>query len=142
MTMAIYKGILLDTHIIIWLLNADKKLKKNSISVINENAKNNSLFISSISLWEVGMLVKKDKITINTSFQDYIESITKLKGVRIIDINYKIASQSTELDCHQDPADRFLISTAINNNLSLLTSDQNIIKYSKRKNTNLSVLTN
>ena len=50
-----FSKILIDTHIILWYLEGIK-LTKQQITLIDGARKNNSLYISSISIWEITLL--------------------------------------------------------------------------------------
>ena len=54
-------NILLDTHVLIWLMNGDESLSKKSQKVIENARKHGNIFISAISVWEVGMLEQKQR---------------------------------------------------------------------------------
>ena len=55
--------LVLDTHIWIWLLNGDERIKKAGfIPNIQMAVKTSSIKIASISLWEVAMLAIRGKI--------------------------------------------------------------------------------
>lgn len=46
-------NLLMDTHVLLWWLEWDKKLSKNAIDMI-EDVRNN-LFVSIASLWEISI---------------------------------------------------------------------------------------
>ncbi|OGT46941.1 MAG: hypothetical protein A3E82_02730 [Gammaproteobacteria bacterium RIFCSPHIGHO2_12_FULL_38_11] len=70
-------GLLLDTHVWIWLNNGSSELKSSIIRNIDHAAENGELFISAISVWEIATLVAKKKIVLRTSVQDWIEQALK-----------------------------------------------------------------
>ena len=42
--------ILVDTHILVWLHTADKRLSKKAISILSDI--NNTIYYSTVSIWE------------------------------------------------------------------------------------------
>lgn len=123
---------IVDTHILIWSLIDKNKLTNNEITVITDAQLNNSLYISSISLWEIAMLVHKKKISIFGRIVDFLEEIEKIPGLQIAHINSQIASESIILgDFHGDPADRIIVATTKVYSANLITRDQKIIQWSQ-----------
>ena len=53
------KRLILDTHVWLWFVNGDETLKKTVRDNINSKLAEGKVGISAISVWEVGMLVKK-----------------------------------------------------------------------------------
>lgn len=71
-------GLLLDTHILLWLANGDHNLHKQQQSLINDAAKEWRLYISAISAWEIAMLDAKQRIILSKPCLKWIqESIEK-----------------------------------------------------------------
>lgn len=126
-------GLLLDTHVWIWLNNGSSELKSVIISQIDKAARLGELFISAISVWEVATLVAKKRILLRTSVQDWVDEALSQPGVELIPLSSHIAIESTQLPngIHADPADRIIIATARLQGLILLTRDSNILSYSQ-----------
>jgi len=61
---------ILDTHIWLWSLLEPEKLDKNIVQVL-EN-KENELFISPITIWEILVLAEKGRIKLAPSPNDWI----------------------------------------------------------------------
>jgi PIN domain nuclease of toxin-antitoxin system len=124
--------VLLDTHILLWVLFEPTKIYSETKDLIEEALSQNRLYISSITLWEIAMLAQKGRINIYSTIEDLLEKISNIDGLNIQDINYKIASLSASLDkFHGDPADRIIISTAKNLASTLVTMDTKIVDWSK-----------
>lgn len=129
--------IILDTHIFIWLINGNEKLQKSGILThINKAAKNSSIFIPAISLWEISMLVSKDRISISENTIDWIKNATSAPGISIYPLSPEVAYESTVLPgkFHSDPADRMIVATARILDGTLITFDSKILKYGKQGN--------
>lgn len=127
--------LLLDTHIWIWLMLGDEKIKSSFKNHVENQIENENILISPISIWEVGMLVEKKKIEIQMDCLDWIEQALYTTGIVLAPITPRIAIQSTRLPgtIHSDPADRILIATSYENNAVLVTHDQKLIKYGEEK---------
>ncbi len=122
-------NILLDTHIWVWMCDSPEKLSIKAKKAIRSA---NLCYVSSISAWEIGMLINKNRLILTTSLDNWIHSSIEKAGLTLIDINLDIAIESTRLPepCHCNPADKFLIATARVENLSLITADKIIRNYS------------
>ncbi len=95
-------------------------------------AKNdNRLLVSSISLWEIAMLKSKKRINIYKPIKEFLKAIVEIEGIKMVDISYDIAADSTLLldNFHGDPADRIIAATAINKGAILLTRDRQILEW-------------
>lgn len=125
--------LLLDTHVWIWLMTGNKELAVSFRNAVARCQSHDGILLSAISLWEIGMLVEKKRITIDMDCLDWIEQSLSYPGVRLIPISPRIAVQSTRLPgaIHGDPADRILVATAHEENAVFVTCDQKLIDYGK-----------
>lgn len=122
--------ILLDTHVWIWMVEGDSKINASARKAI-ETAK--CVFISPISIWEIGMLVQSGRVELELDRLDWVEKSIEIAGFEVASISSKIAIQSTRLPgtIHGDPADRLLIATAHELNAVLVTCDRKILEYGR-----------
>ena len=120
--------IVLDTHTLIWWVDSPQKLSKKVRKVIEEEK---SILISSISTFEIYLLIKKGKLELLNNPDVWLEKIESLPFVRFIPVDNKIAAYSVNLPdfSHKDPADRIIIATALNLGAKLVTSDKRILDY-------------
>ncbi len=127
------KPLLLDTHVWIWLLAGDQCLSPKATAHIEEAQKNNGLYLSDITLWEVSMLVSKGRITFDQPTLQWLKQALKISNIQLIRLLPEIVVESTELPgiFHDDPADRILVATARILELTLATHDEKILAYGK-----------
>jgi PIN domain nuclease of toxin-antitoxin system len=126
-------NIILDTHILLWLLLTPTKLSKETIDTITEAQNNNKLFISSISLWEISMLINKKRIYVFEPVISFLNTISNIDGLTIMQINASIGADSgCLLDFHGDPADRLIVATTRELAGSLITKDQKILEWAEQ----------
>lgn len=125
------KGVLLDTHSWIWLFSGSRELSQRIINRIDKAGKQGKVFISAISVWELSMLVAKNRITLSKPIHQWIEESLSQPGVNLSLLTPQIAIDSSFLpgDFHGDPADRIIVATARINDLILLTRDRKILSY-------------
>lgn len=115
---------LLDTHILLWWLEDDKKLKKDIKNLIVEER--NQIFVSVVSFWEISIKNRKDKLPLKTN----LKTIIKESKFNIVNItpDYVLAADSLS-KIHKDPFDRMLIAQAKTEKLKLITADPKIWRY-------------
>ena len=127
--------ILLDTHIWLWLMSgASKAVSPRLRALVDELTPHAGVRVSAITLWEIGMLVSKNRIVFDGDAKEHVYRALRELHIGIEDITAEIAMNGALLvgDIHGDPADRILISTAKNISATLITHDKNILSYSKK----------
>ncbi len=129
--------LLLDTHIWLWLVSGvSKALSPRLRTLIEEASANQSIRVSSISIWEIGMLAAKKKISFGTDIREWVLKALSAPGLKIEAVGPDVALESTLLPegFHGDPADRILLATAVHIGATLITHDKEILTYSKKYN--------
>jgi PIN domain nuclease of toxin-antitoxin system len=124
--------LLLDTHTFVWLASNRNLLSSKVFDLMEEES--NSLFISSISAIEIGLLSNAGKIDTFGSCADFLFKNLKRFGIHEIPVDVDIALASTQLPTiHRDPFDRIIIATAQMQGMTILTKDRTIPTYPKVK---------
>lgn len=121
-------NILLDTCTYIWFRTEPEKLSKKAVEIITD--KENTFFLSAISIWEINIKVKIGKLQIKGK----LEKLTNIHGIAdsIMPVGFSMedAEQITIMSLsHKDPFDLMLICQAITNSFAILTPDPYIKKY-------------
>jgi PIN domain nuclease of toxin-antitoxin system len=120
--------ILLDTHAAIWF-TTDSGLGKRSQAIADEALADDRLAISAVSFWEISMLVAKRRLRSLDSAVELREQILN-SGVNEVSLTGDIAILAGNLEgLHGDPADRFILATAIAHDATLLTADTMLLKW-------------
>ena len=123
--------IVLDTHTWIWVISKPEVLSKRAKKAVSAAVKEKSVLISSISAWEVALLVIKKRLTLSLDVTDWIAKSEGLPFIRFIEISNSIAAKSVNLPqpLHPDPADRIIIATALSAGAPLVTKDKKLLNY-------------
>lgn len=121
--------IVLDTHVLLWMDRDDESLGKKSRSIIDEAWNNESVAINAISFWETALLLQKGRIELPVSVETWRRDLLQA-GIREIPLDGGIALLATSLESeHRDPADRFIMATAIHHEALLVTADKIMLDW-------------
>lgn len=129
------KYLLLDTHVWIWLMNASPELAhKGYLKIIDKYSFNNNLRLCPISIWELGMLVAKNRLTLPKDVSIWVKDSFKEYGLILEALTIDILLESTKMgdSFHGDPADRLILTTAKTIEASVMTADEKMIAYCKK----------
>jgi PIN domain nuclease of toxin-antitoxin system len=112
-------------------MNGNTNLARRTVSLIGKAAKENALFVSAITLWEMSMLVAKEKIILDMPVLEWILKGLRAPGINLVPLTPQIAVESCQLQgkFHGDPADRIIVATARIEELTLITRDQKILDF-------------
>ncbi len=119
--------ILLDTHTLLWMDRDDESLGRRSRDLIQQVWKDNMVAVSSISFWEAALLDQRGRVVLPLAVEVWRNDLLQA-GIREIALDGRIALLSATLvDLPRDPADRFIVATAIHCNALLITADSKIL---------------
>ena len=120
-------ALLLDTCALLWLASGDRALSAKARSLI-ENAP--VVYVSPVTAWEIAVKVSKGKIQLPISPREWFDSVVEMYGIDVLKLSADDMLKSAELPwLHKDPADRFIIATALKNGFMVVTADGNFGKY-------------
>ncbi|MDR0325260.1 MAG: type II toxin-antitoxin system VapC family toxin [Oscillospiraceae bacterium] len=115
---------LLDTNVVLWFLNGEKLSDK-----IKDSIRNGNNYISVISLWEVAIKMNINKLTFNGGFSAFRKLIED-NGFVVLPVKDEYMEKLFDLPLHhKDPFDRLLVSSAVVEDMTLITADEHIPKY-------------
>jgi PIN domain nuclease of toxin-antitoxin system len=86
--------------------------------------------VSSISVWEIALKVKRGRLVLPLSILDYVSRLSSLARLEILAVDVQTWLDNLELDWdHHDPADRTIVAIATRLACPLVTSDRMIGEY-------------
>jgi PIN domain nuclease of toxin-antitoxin system len=124
--------LLIDTHVWLWWATGNVRLKgTKALRAMEASASRDQVFLSAISLWEVGMLSAKGRIQLYPSVRQWIDRALTETSVQIAPLTARGALAAALLpgEFHGDPADRILMATAEETSATLVTADTRILRY-------------
>ncbi len=117
---------LLDTNVLLWWLDGDKRLKSSIRQIINSQA--NQIYISVVSGLEISIKHRLGKLPLKTT----VKKIFEISDFNILNVSLEHVVEFDKLSLqkdHKDPFDRILISQTKVENLTLVTTDPKILRY-------------
>jgi len=123
--------IFLDTHVWIWFVSNPELLSEKASKAIETSIEENAVLISSISAWEVALLVARKRLEFTLDVADWVAKSEMLPFVQFVPVDNDIAIKSVRLPepIHDDPADRIIIASAMSCGAPLVTKDASIQEY-------------
>lgn len=119
--------LLLDTHIWLWSLLDPQRLSRRVVRELER--KQNELWLSPISVWEVLILHQKRRIVLREDIEVWIGRALRAAPLTEAPVSYAVALETRAIQLpHNDPADRFLAATAKVFGLTLVTADEHLLK--------------
>lgn len=116
--------LLLDTHVWLWrLLEPERVSAEAEVAIADRESE---LFLSPISAWEALVLARKGRVSLAPSPREWVLDALRRSALTAAPLTHGIALRSEQLDgfASEDPADRFLLATALENDLTLVTADR------------------
>ena len=87
--------------------------------------------VSSISVWEVAQLVSRGRLELTMDVADWVAKSESLPFLQFVPVDNRIALRSTCLPepFHADPADRIIVATTLTLGGTLVTKDGKLRRY-------------
>jgi len=123
--------IVLDTHAWVWWISSPERLSEKAQTEIEQAMETKEIHISSISAWEVALLVRKGRLELSLPAEDWVARSEALPFLDFVPVDNHIAMRSVHLpgELHDDPADRIIIATALTLGAPLVSKDSKIRSY-------------
>lgn len=124
--------IVLDTHSLLWMDRDDRALGAGSRELLLGAWRTGSIAASAISLWECAMLAQRSRIELPCSIDAWRTDLIEA-GLIELPIDGRLAIVAASLEgFHRDPADRFIVATALLRDATLVTADQKILEWTSK----------
>lgn len=123
-------ALLLDTCALLWLASGSRSLSNVARSAIAEAQR---ACVSPVSAWEIAVKVAKGKIVLPCPAREWFDAVVRRYDIEVLRLSSDEMLRAAELPwLHKDPADRFIIATALANDFMVVTADGNFQKYGVR----------
>lgn len=120
--------LLLDTCALLWLADGSEMTPESRTAITSRN-----LHVSPISAWEIANLVRKSRIAFTLPVATWFRQTTNKMAAETPQLTIEILANSCELPGlpPDDPADRIIIATAREADMTVVTRDRKILEYSR-----------
>jgi PIN domain nuclease of toxin-antitoxin system len=118
--------LLLDTHIWLWGVLEPERIGRRTLRALASTS--NQLWLSPISIWEVGSLADANQIDLGASPSEWVRRTLDQHPLHDAAFTCEVAIESRAVQlAHRDPADRLLAATARVYDLTLVTADEHML---------------
>ena len=121
------RRILCDTCALVWLSTGDARLSRAARTAMRDAE---LLCFSSISTWEIARKVKAGELELPVAPTLFADMLERHYGMKELPLDNAVMLRSSALpEIHKDPADRFIIATALLNDCVVVTGDRRFPMY-------------
>jgi len=124
---------LIDTHVLLWMAADEENLSFTSRQILQ--SKDNVLFVSLMSFWEISIKHSIGKLELGISLGELLQFAVENK-IEVLPVVFGDFEMIEKLPFpihkgkeHRDPFDRMIISQSITNNLLLISCDEKFDLY-------------
>ena len=125
--------ILLDTCAAIWIAE-DQELSDKAVAALDKTFDRDEIvYISPITAWEVGLLMAKGRIASPIGPKEWFSRLTSTSNTALAGMPPDILIESSYLpgEPPRDPADRIILATAREYGFAVMTRDRTILDYAQ-----------
>ena len=121
------KKYLLDTHVVLWVAENSPMLSEQAKNaILNVNTEK---YVSIASAWEVAIKLETKKLRLDGGLSEFYKIIDE-NGFYVLAVEREYLLGLPALrDYHKDPFDRLLLATALIENMTIITVDENMHTY-------------
>ena len=121
--------IVIDTHVLIWLRAGSHRIGLRTRREVDRALQANEAAVSAVSFWEVALLQEKRRIELDFEVSEWRRLLLH-EGLVEIPLDGQIAVRAASLEgFHRDPADRFIVATALVGGCPLISADERILAW-------------
>ena len=118
---------LLDTHVLFWWLEGDKRLGRDRQRLLERcERQGEHVGVAAITAWELALLGSARRLAFDC--KKLFARVEELRWIDWLPLTPEVAIEAMRLGAafHRDPADQLIAATARVHGLKLLTADENI----------------
>jgi PIN domain nuclease of toxin-antitoxin system len=121
--------ILLDTHVLIWLVSDPGKLSRDATREIRKAQRQDGCAIASFTMWELALLFQHNRLRGSGTIEASIREILDRSRVNVLEITPDIAALAMSFPdgYPRDPGDRLIGATARAYGMTLITQDERML---------------
>jgi PIN domain nuclease of toxin-antitoxin system len=118
-------NILLDTHILLWLVSAPSNIEASALTVLA--SPDNTVWVTAASAWEIGIKTRLGRLDGDTLLSTWTETVADMSTTELpIESHDAILAARLPWE-NRDPFDRVIVAQALRRNLTIATRDHRIL---------------
>lgn len=119
--------LVLDTCALLWLASGDKTLSRDGLSAIQHSS---LALVSAISAWEISLKYERKSVVLPMEPLAWFKSALVHHHLTLAPLDIDVLIAANRLPwLHHDPADRFIIATALKEKAAVVTADKRFEQY-------------
>jgi PIN domain nuclease of toxin-antitoxin system len=123
--------VLLDTQAFLWWANDDARLSPAAREAIQDAAPG---FVSMASCWEMAIKVSVEKLRLPGPLHPFVLEQLRVNDFQLLHVDLDDVVRVSDLPFHhRDPFDRMLAAQALNDDLTVVSSDPVFKKYGVKR---------
>jgi PIN domain nuclease of toxin-antitoxin system len=121
--------ILLDTHVLLWHAQGDRRLGSRTRKLIEARASTGEASFSALSIWELALLASAQRIRLDLPCESWRMRLLGL-GLREVPVDGEIALIAARYrNALVDPIDCMLAAAAVRTGSMFVTADTRILEW-------------
>jgi PIN domain nuclease of toxin-antitoxin system len=121
------RSLLLDTCALIWLSSDAAELSQQARKAIDAA---DTVWVSAISAWEISLKVARQTLTLPMAPEQWFGRALEHHHLSLAALSVEVLVAANTLPWHhRDPADRFIIATALALGAAVVTADRKFQQY-------------
>lgn len=121
--------IVLDTHVLLWADGDDSRLGRKARAMIDRLWPSGKVAVPAIAFWEVGLLQARRRLRLPASVAEWRDAVLAAGAVEL-PLDGAVAVRALDLSgLHDDPADRFIVASALVHGAALMTADDRLLDW-------------
>ena len=121
--------VLLDTHVLIWVLAEPTRIDRETLSTIEDAA--DEVLFSAVSIWEIAIKARLGRVDFPYRPTEMARAAVNAGYVELTLLSAAAALVADLPFLHRDPFDRALVAQAISEPAFLYTADLRLVPYSE-----------
>lgn len=115
---------LVDSHVFLWVFNNPELIGPKALEILND--RDTELFVSTVSIWELGLKYKKRKQPY--SITEMFKAVKALNASLLTLQEHHLRKFELVSLIHKDPFDTLLVAQSEAEDCTFMTIDQNILR--------------
>lgn len=121
--------IVLDTHVLAWAVNDDRKLGRKARGLIEREWARGRVGVCAMSFWEIALLRERGRLELPVGPEEWRSQLIAA-GLVELAVDGAAGIRAVHLGgLPSDPADRLIVATALQHDAALVSADDGLLRW-------------